>query len=103
MAELESDRSDLTLEVPYEEAERLRARGFGASIAPVSDMIFLTNVAPMTQDRVRQALAMAIDKKGLAEHLLKGHVTPSDTLQARSYAAFDSSIKAPFAPSAPRP
>jgi peptide/nickel transport system substrate-binding protein len=57
--------------VPYEEAERLHARGFGASIAPVSDigMIFLTNVAPMTQDKVRQALAMAIDKKGPAERL----------------------------------
>jgi ABC-type transport system substrate-binding protein len=62
----------------------------------VSDigMIFLTNVAPMTQDKVRQALAMAIDKKGPAERLLKGHVTSIDTLQARSYAAFDSSIKA---------
>jgi peptide/nickel transport system substrate-binding protein len=32
-------------------------------------MIFLTNVAPMTQDKVRQALAMAIDKKGPAERL----------------------------------
>ncbi|MDP9965509.1 peptide/nickel transport system substrate-binding protein [Variovorax paradoxus] len=93
VAELESDRSDLTLEVPYEEAERLRARDFGASITPVSDigMIFLANVAPMTQDKVRQALAMAmaIDKKGLAERLLKRHVTPFDTLQARSYAAYD--------------
>ncbi|SEF22175.1 ABC transporter substrate-binding protein [Variovorax sp. NFACC27] len=91
VAELESDRSDLTLEVPYEEAERLRARSFGASITPVSDigMIVLTNVAPMTQDKVRQALATAIDKKGLAERLLKGHVAPMDTLQARSYAAYD--------------
>ena len=79
--------------MPYEEAERLRARDFGASITPVSDigMIFLANVAPMTQDKVRQALAMAmaIDKKGLAERLLKRHVTPFDTLQARSYAAYD--------------
>ena len=77
--------------MPYEEAERLRARSFGASITPVPDigMIFLTNVAPMTQDKVRQALAMAIDKKGLAERLLKGHVAPIDTLQARSYAAYD--------------
>jgi peptide/nickel transport system substrate-binding protein len=100
VAELESGRSDLTLEVPYEEAERLRAKGFSASIAPVSDigMIFLTNVEPMTNDKVRQALAMAIDKKGLAERLLKGHVTPIDTLQARSYAAYDPSIKAPFDP-----
>ncbi|WP_307579799.1 ABC transporter substrate-binding protein [Variovorax paradoxus] len=100
VAELESGRSDLTLEVPYEEAERLRAKGFTASIAPVSDigMIFLTNVEPMTNDKVRQALALAIDKKALAERLLKGHVVPIDTLQAQSYAAYDASIKAPFDP-----
>lgn len=100
VAELESGRSDLTLEVPYEEAVRLRTKGFAASIAPVSDigMVFLTNVTPMIDDRVRRALAMAVDKKGLAERLLKGHVTPIDTLQATSYAAYDSAIKAPFDP-----
>lgn len=100
IAELEAGRSDLTLEVPYEEAERLRAKGFTASIAPVSDigMIFLTNVEPMTNDKVRQALAMAVDKKGLAERLLKGHVTPIDTLQAKGYAAYDAATKAPFDP-----
>ena len=100
VAELESGRSDLTLEIPYEEAERLRGKGFSASIAPVSDigMIFLTNVEPMTNDKVRQALAMAVDKKGLAERLLKGHVSPIDTLQAKGYAAYDPSIKAPFDP-----
>lgn len=100
VAELESGRSDLTLEIPYEEAERLRTKGFSASIAPVSDigMIFLTNVEPMTNDKVRQALAMAVDKKGLAERLLKGHVSPIDTLQAKGYAAYDPSIKAPFDP-----
>lgn len=100
VAELESGRSDLTLEIPYEEAERLRGKGFSASIAPVSDigMIFLTNVEPMTNDKVRQALAMAVDKKGLAERLLKGHVSPIDTLQAKGYAAYDPGIKAPFDP-----
>lgn len=100
VAELESGRSDLTLEVPYEEAERLKGKGFGTSIAPVSDigMIFLTNVEPMTNDKVRQALAMAIDKKGLAGKLLKGHVKPIDTLQAPGYAAYDPGIQAPYDP-----
>lgn len=95
VAEIESGRSDITLEVPYDEAERLKAKGLGVSIAPVSDigMIFLTNVAPMTNDKVRQALALAIDKKGIASRLLKGHVTPIDTLQAPGYAAFDAGIR----------
>jgi len=100
VAELESGRSDLTLELPYEEAERLRSRGFSASIAPVSDigMIFITNVAPMTNDKVRQALALAIDKKGLTERLLRGHVRPIDTLQTPDYEAYDPTIKTAFDP-----
>jgi peptide/nickel transport system substrate-binding protein len=70
------------------------------STAPISDigMIFLTNVEPMTNDKVRKALAMAIDKKALASRLLKGHVRPLDTLEAPGYAAYDASIKAPFDP-----
>src|SRR5439155_24117235 len=67
---------------------------------PVSDigMIFLTNVEPMTNDKVRQALVMAVDKKGLAGKLLKGNVKPIDTLEAPGYAAYDPSIKAAFDP-----
>lgn len=100
VAEVESGRSDLTLEIPYEEADRLKAKGFGVSTAPISDigMIFLTNVEPMTNDKVRKALAMAIDKKALASRLLRGYVRPLDTLEAPGYAAYDASIKAPFDP-----
>lgn len=100
VAELQSGRSDLTLEVPFEEATRLKGLGFGTSVAPVSDigMIFLTNVEPMLNDKVRQALALAIDKKGLANKLLKGQVKAIDTLQAPGYAAFDATITAPFDP-----
>jgi peptide/nickel transport system substrate-binding protein len=100
VAEVESGRSDITLEIPYEEADRLKGKGFGVSVAPVSDigMIFLTNVEPMTNDKVRKALAMAIDKKALASRLLRGYVHPLDTLEASGYAAYDPSIKAPFDP-----
>jgi dipeptide transport system substrate-binding protein len=100
VAEVEAGRSDMTLEIPYEEAERLKAKGFGTSIAPVSDigMIFLTNVEPMTNDKVRHALVMAVDKKALANKLLKGYVKPIDTLEAPGYAAYDPAIKAPFDP-----
>jgi peptide/nickel transport system substrate-binding protein len=100
VAEVESGRSDMTLEIPYEEADRLKAKGLGTSIAPVSDigMIFITNVEPMLNDTVRKALVMAVDKKALASRLLKGHVRPIDTLQAPGYAAYDPSIKAPFDP-----
>lgn len=100
VAEVESGRSDLTLEVPYEEAERLKGKGFGVNISPVSDigMIFLTNVEPMLDDKVRKALAMAVDKQGLATRLLKGHVKSIDTLQAPGYAAYEPGIKTIFDP-----
>lgn len=102
VAEVESGRSDLTLEIPLEEYERLRAKGLGGSHAPVTDigMIFLTNTEPMLDVRVRQALAMAINKKALAEKLLRGAARPIHTLQAPGYAAYDASITVPYDPKA---
>jgi len=41
---------------------------------------------------------MAVDKKALANKLLKGYVKPIDTLEAPGYAAYDPGIKAPFDP-----
>jgi peptide/nickel transport system substrate-binding protein len=98
IAEVESGRSDMTMEIPFEEYDRLKAKGFGGTNAPVTDigMIFLTNVEPMLDDKVRKALAMSINKKALTEKLLKGAAQPIDTLQAPSYAAYDPSIKVPY-------
>ena len=98
IAEIESGRSDMTLEIPFEEYTRLKTKGFNGSNAPVTDigMIFLTSLSPMLDVRVRQALAMSINKKALTEKLLKGAAQPIDTLQAPSYAAYDPSIKVPY-------
>ncbi len=100
VAEVESGRSDMTLEIPFEEYDRLKARGFGGTSAPVTDigMIFLTNVEPMLDVKVRRALAMSINKKALTDKLLRGAARPIDTLQAPSYAAYDASIKVPYDP-----
>jgi peptide/nickel transport system substrate-binding protein len=100
VAEIESGRSDMTMEIPFEEYDRLKAKGFGGTNAPVTDigMIFLTNVEPMLDVKVRKALAMSINKKALTDKLLRGAAQPIDTLQAPSYAAYDASIKVPFNP-----
>jgi len=100
VAEVESGRSDLTLEIPFEEYDRLKAKGFGGTNAPVTDigMIFLTNVEPMLDVKVRRALAMSINKKALTDKLLRGAAKPIDTLQAPSYAAYDASIKVAYDP-----
>ncbi len=100
VAEVESGRSDMTLEIPVEEYSRLKAKGFGGTDEPVTDigMIFITNVEPMLDIRVRKALAMSINKKALADKLLRGAARPIDTLEAPSYAAYDPSIKVPYDP-----
>jgi peptide/nickel transport system substrate-binding protein len=96
VAEIESGASDLTLEVPYEEFDRLTRTDALAGVAhPVSDigMIFVSNRAPMLDKNVRLAMIHAIDKKSIVDQLLGGYGTPIDTLQAPQYAAFDPSIR----------
>lgn len=100
VAELEAGRSDLTLEIPFEEYDRLKKKGFGGTNEPITDigMIFLTNVEPMLDERVRQALVLSINKKALTDRLLRGAARPIDTLEAPGYEAYDPSIKVPYDP-----
>ena len=102
VAEIESGSSDVTLEIPYEEYDRLRQKpGLAGVCEPVSDigMIFITNVEKeMLDENVRQAAIHAIDKDLIAKRLLRGYATPIATLEAPGYEAFDPSIKVPFDP-----
>jgi peptide/nickel transport system substrate-binding protein len=96
VAEIESGSSDVTLEVPYDEYERLKKEPkLQGKTQPISDigMIFLTNVEPMLDKNLRLALCHSIDKKALVEKLLRGYAVPIDTLEAPEYAAYDPSIK----------
>jgi peptide/nickel transport system substrate-binding protein len=96
VAEVESGSSDLTIEIPYEEYDRLRQKpGLQGVTTPVSDiaMIFITNIEPMLNEKLRLALHHAIDKKAIVERLLRGYGVPIDTLEAPQYAAYDPSIK----------
>ncbi len=102
VAEIESGASDVTLEIPYEEYDRLKAKaGLKGITTPVSDigMIFFTNVDPVMMDRnVRNAMVLSVDKKLLVDKLLRGYGVPIDTLEAPEYAAFDGSIKSAYDP-----
>ena len=101
VAEVESGSSDLTLEVPFEEFDRLRALPNLVGVTtPVSDvgLLLLSNKAPLLDRNVRLAVSHAIDKKTLIDKLLRGYGTPLDTLQAPQYAAYDSSIKVGYDP-----
>ncbi len=101
VAEIESGSSDVTLEIPYEEFDRLKGKaGLQGITTPISDigMIFITDVEPMLDKNVRLALSMSIDKKAIVDQLLHGYGVPLNTLQAPQYSAYDASIVVPYDP-----
>jgi len=96
VAEIESGSSDLTLEIPYEEFDRLRMKkGLAGVATPTSDigMIFINSDAKMLDKNVRLAAHHAIDKQAIVKQLLRGYGVPIDTLEVPEYAAYDASIK----------
>ncbi len=99
VAEVESGNAHVTLEVPYEEYDRLKASLSGTA-APISDigMIFLNDIEVMTDPNVRMAAAHAIDKKTIIDRLLSGYGVPIDTLETPQYDAYDASISVAYDP-----
>ncbi|MDO8982822.1 ABC transporter substrate-binding protein [Cypionkella sp.] len=99
VAEVESGNSHVTLEVPYEEYDRLKATLTGTA-TPISDigMIFLNDIEVMLDPNVRKAAAHAIDKQTIIDRLLKGYGVAIDTLETPQYDAYDASIKVPYDP-----
>jgi peptide/nickel transport system substrate-binding protein len=102
VAEIESGSSDVTLEIPYEEYDRLKGKsGLAGECKPVTDigMIFITNVEKeMLDENVRLAAIHAIDKDVIAKKLLRGYATPIETLDPPGYDAYDPSIKTAYDP-----
>jgi peptide/nickel transport system substrate-binding protein len=99
VAEIESGSSDVTLEVPYEEYDRLRVKaGLKGECKPISDIgqIFITNGGVMDDKNVRLAMCHAVDKEAIVKRLLRGYGVPIATLEAPEYAAYDPSIKVPY-------
>jgi peptide/nickel transport system substrate-binding protein len=101
VAEIERGSSDLTLDIPFEEVDRLTKKpGLTATWTPVSTIAFMhfNNVGVMSDANIRKAAVHAIDKKAIATRLLGGHATPIDTLLTPNYLAFDPSILTPYDP-----
>ena len=101
VAEVESGASDVTLEIPYQEYDRLSKKsGLKGQTTPVSDigMIFLNDIGVMEDKNVRLAAHHAIDKDLIVKRLLRGYGVPIDTLEAPQYMAYDASIKVGYDP-----
>ena len=99
VAEIESGSSHVTLEMPYEEYDRLKG-GMNGYATPISDigMIFLNDIDAMLDPNVRHAAVMSIDKQTIIDKLLSGYGVAIDTLETPQYDAFDASIKTPYDP-----
>ena len=100
VAEIESGSSDLTLEIPYEEYDRLKAKkGLAGVATPISDiaLIFINSDGKLDKN-VRLAANHAIDKQAIVQRLLRGYGVPIDTLEAPEYEAYDPTIKIGFDP-----
>src|SRR4051812_11926741 len=90
VAEIEGGSSDVTLEIPYEEYDRLKSKkGLKGVVTPISDigMIFINSEAKMLDKNVRLAAIHAIDKEAIVKRLLRGYGVPIETLEAPQYAA----------------
>lgn len=100
VAEVESGNSHVTLEMPYEEYDRLKNGSLKGIANPVSDigMIFFNDIDVMTDPNVRKAAVMAVNKQAIVDRLLSGYGVPIDTLQTPEYVAYDASIKTPYDP-----
>ena len=97
---IESGSSDVTVDVPFEEYDRLKAKdGLAGVVSPVSDigMIFLNNDGPMLDKNVRMAAAISIDKKAIVDKLLHGYATPISTRPPNSTRNTGSSRSSPCA------
>lgn len=100
VAEIESGNSHVTLEMPYEEYDRLRSGSLTGTATPVSDigMIFLNDIDVMLDPNVRMAAALAIDKQTIIDRLLSGYGVAIDTLETPDYIAFDPGVTVPYDP-----
>ena len=100
VAEVESGNAHVTLEMPYEEYDRLKGGPLSGVAHPISDigMIFINDADPMKDPNVRMAAALAIDKQLIIDRLLSGYGVKIDTLETPEYEAFDASITVPYDP-----
>jgi peptide/nickel transport system substrate-binding protein len=104
VAEIESGNSHVTLEMPYEEYDRLKGGQHRRDAAPISDigMIFINDIDVMLDPNVRKAMAHAIDKQLIIDRLLSGYGVKIDTLQTPEYDAFDPRSPCPTTPNSRR-
>lgn len=89
---LETGQVDVISVVPPDSVASLEERGFNVEMGTPPHVWYLQyNFAnPVMEDeRVRKAIIMAIDRQGMAEHLLRGTADPANGIQSPGNSAYD--------------
>ncbi|WEG11029.1 ABC transporter substrate-binding protein [Pullulanibacillus sp. KACC 23026] len=95
VAALESGQVDMIAVPPPDAIKSLKEKGFNIEYGAPPHVWFLSpnfNNPYMKNLKVRQAIAMAIDRKGMAKELLKNTVTPAYSAQSPANDAYDPSF-----------
>src|SRR5262249_35267178 len=97
LAAIRAGEVNMITETPWDEIEGLVKDGFQLSIqknAPSIWFLYFNFDNKVMQDiRVRKAIAMAIDKKGIAHEILKDMARPEDGLLSPGTFAYDPNFK----------
>lgn len=89
---LESGEVDVIAVPPPDSVERLKAKGFKVVEGTPPHVWYLAfnfNNPIMKDKRVRQAIIMAIDRKGMAQELLRNTANPAFSVQSPANEAYD--------------
>lgn len=99
VAAIESRRSDVAIDLPIRETERLsRVPGLVADITPIADIMLLqiTRNGGFEKDEVRLAAHHAINKEAISRAFFLGHAVPIDVPAARTTAGYPQDFTFPY-------
>lgn len=99
VAAIESRRSDVAIDVPIRETERLaQVPGLSAEITPIADIMLLQITASggFEAPQVRLAAHHAINKEAISRAFFLGHAVPIDVPAARTTAGYPQDFEFPF-------
>ena len=87
MAEILAGTVDLITEVPIDQVELVQSSGLTVTPLPTNALVYLSLDAmgrsgetPLQDQRVREAVAHAIDKQAIVDNILGGYATPATVL-----------------------
>ncbi|BCP53995.1 peptide ABC transporter substrate-binding protein [Kaistia sp. 32K] len=96
---LRAGEVDLIISVPPDDVEPLKGEGYTVAMGPLPHIWYVdfnAKTGPFANQKVRQAVSMAIDKEGMARELLRGTAKPSFSMVSSSSPAYDPNWKEPY-------